>query len=259
MTVHFQWFPVQKAEQPVKEKQIQFEFVEAPKVPPAKPKKARFLSTQNSEAANPEKLGKPGNQPSAKGNVPVPELPQAAAMVRQSKKANPSEAKAKGKTAEKIPETEALPLFSSRRQTYETFSPEKLTGTKPQPMTPASNLSYENEEFNVDKMGGMAFNTYEWDFAPYMLYLKRRIQQNIFPPPAFTRLGLIDGHTLLRFRIYPDGRLGNVELINYKGHKTLMQTSMNAVEISAPFKPLPKAFPKDYLEVTGSFWYVVKK
>jgi hypothetical protein len=92
-----------------------------------------------------------------------------------------------------------------------------------------------------------------------MLELKRRVQRNIHPPSAFKDLGLISGETLLRFKIYPNGMLKDLEILNYQGHKSLMITSSNAVEISAPFPPLPREFPEDYLEVTGKFIYFVQK
>ncbi len=260
VTVHFQWFPVQQKQEVLKkDKQIEFEFVETPKASPEKPKKARFYSDKNSEAANPRKMGKQGNLPSSSGNIPSPEISQLASLPERPSVTKKPRPEAEKKTSEKVLKRQESPLFSARQQTYETFSPDKLTGQSSRPMTSPSNLSYENAEFNVDKLGGLAFNTYDWDFAPYMIYLKKRIQQHIFPPPAFTKLGLIQGHTLLRFRIYPDGHMDKVRLVRYEGHKTLMETSVNAVEISAPFKPLPRDFPKDYLEITGSFWYIVKK
>jgi protein TonB len=106
--------------------------------------------------------------------------------------------------------------------------------------------------------GGLSFNTYNWDFAPYMLALKERIGRNIFPPMAFSKLGMIDGDTVLRFKIYPDGRLDGLELIGYTGHRTLMETSRFAVTASAPFPNLPADFPKSYLEVTAKFSYFSK-
>ncbi len=256
VSTHFSFFPVTPRTEAPQEKQIAFEFVETPKASPVKPKKARLLSDKNSEAANPVKLGKKGNSPSARGTVPSPEVAQLAAAAKPTPKPATPAPKAESKAEKKLSPRETY--YSSRQTTYETFSPDKLTGGGAPPRA-ASPTTYENETFNVDKLGGLAFNTYEWDFAPYMLYLKKRIQQHIFPPPAFTKLGLIQGHTLLRFRIYPDGHLGNVTLLSYKGHKSLMETSLNAVSISAPFKPLPRDFPKDFLEVTGSFWYIVKK
>jgi len=120
-------------------------------------------------------------------------------------------------------------------------------------------VSHDNPNSRALENGGLSFNTYNWEFAPYMLMLKRRIGRNIFPPMAFTHLGLIDGRTLLKFRIYPDGRMTGLEVLRYQGHKTLMETSYNAVDISAPFPPLPGDFPEPYLEVTGTFIYFVRR
>ncbi len=114
-------------------------------------------------------------------------------------------------------------------------------------------------EGRAGEAGGLSFNTYDWDFAPYMLALKRRIGGNIFPPLAYSMLGMIDGDTQLRFKIYPDGRLADLELLGYSGHRTLMETSRSAITISAPFPALPADFPKPYLEVTARFTYFVRR
>jgi outer membrane biosynthesis protein TonB len=114
---------------------------------------------------------------------------------------------------------------------------------------------YDNQLSSVEDTGGISFNTYDWDFAPYMLQLKRRVERNIFPPPAYTRMGLISGDTVLRFKIYPNGELRDLEVITYKGHHTLMETSVSAIEVSAPFPDLPRDFPEEYLEVTARFSY----
>ncbi len=111
----------------------------------------------------------------------------------------------------------------------------------------------------VKKYGGFAFNTYDWNFAPYLLELKRKIQSNIFPPLAFSKLGMISGESLLKFRIQPDGRLTDLVLLDSKGHKSLTDTSIKAVDISAPFPKLPDDFPEPYLEVTGKFIYFVRR
>ncbi len=118
---------------------------------------------------------------------------------------------------------------------------------------------YDNQESRALRNGGLSFNTYNWEFAPYMLWLKRHVEQNIFPPPAYTRLGMIEGETVVRFRIHRSGKLEQLEILDYKGHKTLMETSYRAIEISAPFKKLPADFPEPYLEVTAVFKYSVHK
>ena len=108
-------------------------------------------------------------------------------------------------------------------------------------------------------MGGFAFNTYNWNFAPYLIYLKKRIQRHIFPPSAFTRLGMIEGRSVVRFLISKDGKLLDLKVLNYEGHSSLMQTSVNAVNGSSPFRSLPRDFPEEALEVTGTFVYLLSR
>jgi hypothetical protein len=43
----------------------------------------------------------------------------------------------------------------------------------------------------------------------------------------------------------------------YSGHPALMETSVNAVKASNPFKQLPDFFPEDYLELTWTFIYSI--
>jgi outer membrane biosynthesis protein TonB len=107
--------------------------------------------------------------------------------------------------------------------------------------------------------GGMQLSTYDWNFAPYLKYLKQTIQSNIYPPAAFSRLGIIDGESKIRFRIYPDGRLERLEILDSEGSELLLKTSTQAVELSAPFKPLPSDFPEPFLEITGIFAYVLMR
>lgn len=136
------------------------------------------------------------------------------------------------------------------------FRRELLTSSNPQTETQTS-AGRNNQASRSPELGDFSLNTYDWDFAPYMIWLKRRIQENIYPPPAFTHMGLISGKTQLRFRIYPDGSLQTLEVIKFNGHESLMRTSVRAVQLSAPFRKLPGNFPEPYLEITGQFEYTI--
>jgi len=138
------------------------------------------------------------------------------------------------------------------------FSRQALLG-KSAPTPQEARVRYDSDEFNAKDIGGLAFNTYAWDFAPYMLEMKRKVEKNVFPPPAFTHMGLISGQTLLRFKVMPNGELRDLEVLKFEGHKSLMETSVLAIRNSAPFKPLPAEFPENYLEVTATFSYVVHR
>ncbi|OPX26164.1 MAG: hypothetical protein B1H06_06025 [Candidatus Cloacimonas sp. 4484_143] len=116
---------------------------------------------------------------------------------------------------------------------------------------------YDQELSDALEKGGIKFNTYAWDFAPYMLGLKREVESHINPPFAFSRLGAIHGNTLVRFKIMQDGTLEDMEILGSDAHYSLDNTSTNAIQFAAPFKPLPLNFPEPYLEVTALFSYII--
>jgi outer membrane biosynthesis protein TonB len=112
-------------------------------------------------------------------------------------------------------------------------------------------------DFSSRNMGGIELSTYAWDYAPYLLEFKKIIERNIFPPPAFTMMGIISGETVLSFKILPDGSITDLEVVSQQGHESLKTTSINAITNSAPFKPLPESFPEEYLGVICRFEYRV--
>ncbi len=226
-----------------------------------RPQKADFLSDKNALARNqePAPLHVPlTDSPFSRGDLeshdPLPRPP------------NPEKETADVKPQENPAENEKSREASSsdlaNDETALAASPEKPkagTQAKKPFQLDLPGVLHRQLDARADPDGGLSFNTYNWDFAPYMLALKERIGRNIFPPLAFSKLGMIDGDTLLRFKIYPDGRLGDLELLAYTGHRSLMDTSRFAVTASAPFPNLPVDFPKSYLEVTAKFSYFVKK
>ena len=124
------------------------------------------------------------------------------------------------------------------------------------PAIPPS-VQMRNRESSAQEHGDFQLSTYDWEFAPYLAYLKRHIGRNVTPPAAFSQYGLIDGKTLLRFRILRDGSLETLEVLGFQGSPLLRDTSSRAVSLSAPYRPLPADFPDPYLEVTGLFEYVI--
>lgn len=233
-------------------------------------KKANYLSDKNALARNPEtnpnlKI----DEAFARGDYNSHELPTIQGPIgKKQPQLKPVEkekkkemAEKEKKQAEEIPDTEPPNVLT---ETSATAFLREYVLNQPNPTNPGvqehlPTVTHDNPESRARDMGGLSFNTYNWDFAPYMLALKHRIQRNIFPPRAFTHLGMISGETLLRFKIYPDGELRDLQILDYNGHKTLMETSSRAVQISAPFPDLPANFPEPYLEVTGKFVYFIRK
>ena len=253
---HFELFPT--PDQPQQEENpIVFEVVESPNPPEEQPpEKARYASDRNTRAANPVRTPERGDLPFQVGDMaePVPERmvpPQS-----QPSPAAPAQQPAESQSEMEEPAEQSQLGYLPPSPT---FSRDALLGrasapaVRPERRVPA----LDNRKFSVDDLGGFAFNTYDWNFAPYLLYLKKRIEKNIFPPPAFTRMGIIEGRAVVRFVIAKDGKLLSLQVLQSEGHHSLTETSVNAVEVSAPFRPLPSDFPEDVLEVTGTFIYKV--
>jgi len=222
------------------------------------PEQARHVSDKNAVAQNPEApQNLPTGAPFANGvsreadTGPSPEL--------QSEK---MESAASQKTSEDLVSSriEAVRPTDGR---YSSFRREFLTGETEShsrwPYVSRYAPGRQSLDSRAPDLGSFSLNTYAWDYAPYLLWLRERVQRNIYPPPAFTQMGIISGRTILRFRITRNGALQNLALLGYEGHKSLMETSMRAIQSSAPFRNLPKNFPEDYLEVTAQFEYTVHR
>ena len=153
---------------------------------------------------------------------------------------------------------------SQRRQDRDTKDGE-LSLKQPQVGPPSpqrrftDDLDYEQRMTGADEKGSISLNTYEWDYASYILHMKKKLKSNIFPPAIFTYMGGISGETTLFFRVWPDGTMTDLYVIEYNGHKTLMETSVTAVEKSSPFRPLPDNFPEEYLELRWTFFYYTRR
>ena len=117
----------------------------------------------------------------------------------------------------------------------------------------------DNREASARELGGLSLSTYAWDFAPYMLKLKRKIGRNINPPIAFTDLGIINGKYVIQFVITRKGELKSLILLDSVGDQSLEKTSIDAIRFSKPFDPLPEDFPDDILTITGTFNFLIRR
>ena len=121
----------------------------------------------------------------------------------------------------------------------------------------SDDVNYDQRRYSAEHFGGVSLSTYAWNYAYYILEMKRRLKANTHPPGAFTLLGIISGEAVLRFRVLPDGTATDITAVTYRGDRSLMETSLDAVRISSPFQPLPPDFPNEYLELTWTFIYTV--
>lgn len=223
------------------------------------PANATHLSDKNATAQNPtapENL--PIGAPFSRGTLqeadsdPRPEITPG-----QTASAKPQKATSDEVAARMEPVRPNDGISSTFRREFLT---EKTTANQTAwPFASRFDPGWDNTASRAPALGSFSLNTYAWEYAPYLLWLKNQIQRNIHPPPAFTHMGIISGRTLLRFRILKDGTLQGLELLGYEGHKSLMETSVRAVQLAAPYRALPANFPENYLEITGQFEYIINR
>lgn len=92
----------------------------------------------------------------------------------------------------------------------------------------------------------------EPDFGPYMKELQRRIKMNWEPPK-----GNESKRVVLLFKIARDGRLISHRVYKSSGLPAADRAAMQAVELTAPFKPLPPEYKGDSVDIQFTFDYNV--
>lgn len=92
----------------------------------------------------------------------------------------------------------------------------------------------------------------EPDFGPYMRELQRRIKMNWDPPK-----GNESKRVVLLFKIARDGRLLSVRVFKSSSLPNADKAALHAVELTAPFRPLPKDFRGNSIDIQFTFDYNV--
>ncbi len=225
--------------------------------PPARPipteRKSTNLSTVSSEASDMDPRDTQSEVPS--GAQLLRETPPPHAPRSQQQSASRDDRGDDEERGEKLPEeqeglSEALHQSRTRQGSTTLDTPHDFA-------IPAEEPNFGSDGSASMTIGNITLNTTAWDFAPYLLDLKRRIRQKWIPPVAFAQLGAIHGYTWVSFRIYPDGRMQDLSVVETEGHDSLHRSSVNAVKGAAPFRELPDHFPEDYLEITFGFYYLL--
>lgn len=233
-----------EASPPEEREPIVFEFVDPPPGPePEEAPETNLVSTKKSLARTETEAPAPaeGNeQPFSIGDSPLKEnlSPRA---VEEPMPTTPGEAE------EEAPrEGEGAPpkAFS--------FSPSSI---RREVTRSIEESRYDNKKGSAALPGDLSFNTVDFEFAPYLLELKKRIEEKWYPPVAF-RGGLpYGGAALIRFAVEKDGTLGLLELVEGADHPSLDTAALNAVRFGAPFPPLPDDFPEKRWVITCTFYY----
>ena len=221
---------------------LEFTLVSPPENPVPTDERSELGSTVSSQASDDNPLDTDSDAPHSEGRLPVPDTP--------------------GRTggADGGGESDVPPMPEEQEGLSDVLTRSKWTPEVSPQREPS--FADESQDFYEPgsaraSIGGIQLSTTEWDFAPYLLDLKRRIKQKWIPPIAFTALGAIHGYSWVRFRIYPDGHMEGADIIETEGHDSLHRSSLNAVKGAAPFRELPDDFPDPFLEIEFGFYYLL--
>jgi outer membrane biosynthesis protein TonB len=206
------------------------------------PDDSDLLSDFNSMARSRQLLENIRNQPMSKGNVPYPNLTR---PNMQNIFKNQYQAKKFTKNA----------LIGKQVNDDIIKNQEDGNQQMAQKNHSTTNNLYDQRNFSADQMGDISLSTYAWEWAPYINALKQKLYSVWFTPAAYHRLGLIHGYTIIEFSISKDGQLIRYKVHEHNGHESLEVSSVNAINASFPFKPLPANFPEEMLTITAKLIY----
>ena len=236
---------------------LRFTFVDPPDAPDAVPEEPTpLLSSEDHRAAQPEEPERPRGEAYREGRTPIPQPPRPVGNAPVAGAAEPAvrpvDAEPADAAAESAAPSEPPGLGPLRPGIASAIRRGTAPGGTPGDRLPAP----ETDHTTTAARSGATYslNTTAWEYGPYMERLKRRIEEHIFPPPAFY-YGMAAWVTRVRFRIAPDGRLEGLELLDHEGVRNLQYVALSAVEGAADFEPLPPGFPEPYLEITGGFYF----
>ena len=119
-------------------------------------------------------------------------------------------------------------------------------------LSSSQGFAEEAEEVKPAPEDSIKLSTYDWRYAPYVSYLKERIEFSVVPSPGF-KLGLVEGRIWARFKILRSGKIFDHQFLDAAGNPLKRDRWTRGVNVHQEARPLPEDFPEDYLEVTGIF------
>ena len=110
-------------------------------------------------------------------------------------------------------------------------------------------------EDDIELGNTIDLNTQEYRYIGYFTNLRKSIELTwTYPAPALRR-GLY-GNVHIKFTINKDGKVSRIMVLDSSGHRILDSAIVDAIELAAPFAPLPKSFGSK-INIKGNFRYVL--
>ncbi len=227
--------------------------IETPQTPTAAPKTTASLGAQDHATERETKL-KEKILSNSKGQDAINKTTSDAAkpMREAAATANPSSSYIKPLVSAG-PGTMVIGTTKPRPKTaYEKLLPDKTKDV----FSKSSTGYMERIDANVADGDRVDMNTTSFKYISYFSGLRKQIELVwIYPAEAIQR-GL-QGAVQLEMTIEKDGRVSKVRLVESSGYETLDDNMLRTIKSASPFAPLPKAWGKQRLVVTGSFHYIL--
>ncbi len=99
-------------------------------------------------------------------------------------------------------------------------------------------------------------NTREYRYIGYFTSLRKAIELAWNYPLSAARRGM-SGRVNLLFTVEKDGGVSRVKVLDSSGFLVLDNAIVDAIQTAAPFSPLPEGFNKKYLDIRGTFNYLL--
>lgn len=152
----------------------------------------------------------------------------------------------------KIDSTEGtIPLSPAENEAYRQLLPsaEDLSN-----LVDAGYQEYLDDEIAVGDR--IDINTTNYRYMGYMTSMRKSIELVWNYPIDAVRRGM-QGEVGLEFIIEKNGDARRIRVIKSSGYKILDDAILEAIQLAAPFSPLPEGFAKDRIVITGMFRYIL--
>ncbi|MEI7474462.1 MAG: TonB family protein [bacterium] len=126
----------------------------------------------------------------------------------------------------------------------------RYKGGNPSSYAPGNRGSVGNPDAGGLANGSGIDSARDVDFGPYMRALQSRIKRNWSPPRDDASKRVV-----MFFKIAKDGRLISHKIVRGSGSPEADRAAMSAVELSAPFRPLPPAYRENDIDIQFTFDY----
>lgn len=141
---------------------------------------------------------------------------------------------------------------NNTRNVYEKLIPDRSTDVFSKP-----NGGYlENIDADVAEGDRIDMNTSSFKFISYFTGLRKQIELVWIYPSDAAQRGL-QGVVQLEMVIEKNGRVSKIRIIESSGYVSLDDSMVETIRLASPFAPLPKAWGKERLVITGSFHYIL--